>query len=73
MNELCKCGAGDLMGDIISTVLEGDNMFESSLVDAEEVIGNLAPAVHALLYLNTSQSMTPEMQATGRERIRYGQ
>ena len=61
------------MGDIISTVLQGDNLFDSSLVDAEEVIGNLAPAVHALLYLNASRLMTPEMETKGQERIRYGQ
>nr|AVP12645.1 complement C3-like protein 2 [Littorina littorea] len=64
---------GDLMGDIISTaVLQGDNLFESSVVDAEEAIGNLAPTVHALLYLNQSNFMTPYVQEKGQAHVTYG-
>ncbi|XP_076436556.1 complement C3-like [Babylonia areolata] len=63
----------DLMGDIISTsVLDGDSLFENSIVDAEEAIGNLAPAVHALVYLNSSQFMTPVMQDKGQVYVAHG-
>ena len=64
---------GDLMGDIINVaVVKGDNLFESSVLDAEEVIGNLAPAVHALLYLNQSGFMTPEVEVKGRAHVTHG-
>lgn len=73
-SERCQISAcGDLMGDIISTsVVEGDNLFESTIVDAEEAIGNLAPAVHALLYLNNSQFMTPAMKTKGQTYVAHG-
>lgn len=72
--ERCQISAcGDLMGDIIShAVMEGNNLFESSVQDAEEVIGNLAPAVHALLYLNASQFMTPHVLQKGKEHVIHG-
>jgi hypothetical protein len=61
------------MGDIISTaVLDGDSLFESSVMDAEEAIGNLAPAVHALVYLNTSRFMTSEVADKGRAHVAHG-
>lgn len=65
--------AGDLMGDIISrAVLKGENLFESSVVDAEEVIGNLAPTVYALLYLNKTQFLTENMKKLGQTHVKLG-
>ncbi|KAL8562826.1 hypothetical protein ACOMHN_004518 [Nucella lapillus] len=73
-SERCQISAcGDLMGDILSTsVMEGDNLFESSIMDAEEAIGNLAPAVHALQYLNESQLMTPDLFSKGQAYVAHG-
>ncbi|KAK7453355.1 hypothetical protein BaRGS_00039646, partial [Batillaria attramentaria] len=72
--ERCQILAcGDLMGDIIShAVMNGDDLFGSTVRDAEEAIGNLAPAVNALLYLNISEFMTPDVQAKGQAYVIHG-
>lgn len=73
-SERCQISAcGDLMGDIISTaVINGDSLFDRVVPDAEEAVGNLAPAVHALLYLNDSSFMTPEVASKGHRHVTIG-
>ncbi|KAK6172406.1 hypothetical protein SNE40_016062 [Patella caerulea] len=64
---------GDLMGDIITGAMAGKgNIFVSSFHVAEEVIGNMAPVVHALQYLNSSALLNKEMFLKGRNYITQG-
>ncbi|XP_050417000.1 complement C3 [Patella vulgata] len=64
---------GDLMGDIITGTVAGKgNIFVSSFHVAEEVIGNMAPVVHALQYLNSSALLNKEMYLKGRNYIMQG-
>ncbi|XP_050416999.1 complement C3 [Patella vulgata] len=64
---------GDLMGDIITGAMAGKgNIFVSSFHMAEEVIGNMAPVVHALQYLNSSALLNKKMFLKGRNYITQG-
>lgn len=61
------------MGDIINhAVVNSKSLMEHGVQDAQEVIGNLGPVVHALRYANSSGLMTKKLQEKGKRFVRYG-
>ncbi|RUS83263.1 hypothetical protein EGW08_008986 [Elysia chlorotica] len=71
--ESCRIAAfGDLMGDIIThAVVESKSLVDQPLADAEEVLGDLGPTVHALLYINKSGLASEELTEKGRRFISH--
>ncbi|PVD21598.1 hypothetical protein C0Q70_17396 [Pomacea canaliculata] len=72
-SEKCQISAcGDLMGDVIShAVLEGNDLFENNMLDAEEAVGNLAPTVQALLYLQRATLLSDVIRRKGKDHVTY--
>lgn len=69
---LVMIGAGDLMGDVIShAVLEGNDLFENNMLDAEEAVGNLAPTVQALLYLQRATLLYDVIRQKGKDHVAH--
>ncbi|ESO88453.1 hypothetical protein LOTGIDRAFT_165579 [Lottia gigantea] len=71
-----SCGiqaCGDLMGDVISTVIfDTGDTFVSSFYGGEEIIGNLAPIVYALEYLNSLDLLNNDIFDRSRRSITKG-
>ncbi|CAL1534287.1 unnamed protein product [Lymnaea stagnalis] len=72
--EFCRISAfGDLMGDIIThAVVRSKSLIDQPLLNAEEVLGDLGPTVHALLYVNQTGLMDDELREKGRRFVRHG-
>ena len=65
---------GDLMADIIThTVVQSKSLVDQPLADAEEVLGDLGPTVHALLYLNESGLANEELAQKGRRFVSHSE
>ncbi|KAK3720956.1 hypothetical protein RRG08_047522, partial [Elysia crispata] len=71
--QFCRIKAfGDLMGDIIThAVVESKSLVDQPMADAEEVLGDLGPTVHALLYINESGLANEELAEKGRRFVRH--
>ncbi|CAG5122188.1 unnamed protein product, partial [Candidula unifasciata] len=72
--ESCRILAfGDLMGDIIThAVVESRNLIDTPLLDAEEVLGDLAPTIHALLSVQALGLMDENLKERGKNFVRNG-
>ncbi|KAH9514550.1 hypothetical protein Btru_025634 [Bulinus truncatus] len=72
--EFCGISAfGDLMGDIITHgVVRYKSLIDQSLVNAEEVIGDLGPAVYALLYVTDIGLIDDELKKKGIRFLKHG-
>lgn len=72
--EFCRISAfGDLMGDIIThAVVRSKSLIDQPLLNAEEVLGDLGPTVHALIYVNQTGLMDDELREKGRRFVRHG-
>lgn len=61
------------MGDVINhAIVESRNLVDASLMDAEEVLGDLAPVVHALLYANSLGLTDNVLKEKGHRFVRHG-
>lgn len=72
--ESCHIAAfGDLMGDIIThAVVQSKSLVDQPIADAEEVLGDLGPTVHALLYINETGLSNEELDTKGRRFVTHG-
>ncbi|KAI8750774.1 BgC3-1.p1, partial [Biomphalaria glabrata] len=72
--EFCGISAfGDLMGDIITHgIVRSKSFVDQPLVNAEEVIGDLGPAVFALQYVNDTKLLTDELKNKGQRFLLQG-
>ncbi|XP_041371088.1 C3 and PZP-like alpha-2-macroglobulin domain-containing protein 8 [Gigantopelta aegis] len=64
---------GDLMADVIVMMLSGNaDLMDSTVSDAEEVLGNLAPVIHAIKYIQLAKLKTPDVEEKGHIFVRNG-
>ncbi|BFZ05536.1 hypothetical protein BsWGS_08575 [Bradybaena similaris] len=72
--ETCRISAfGDLMGDIIThAVVESRNLINTPQLDAEGVLGDLAPTIHALLSARSHGLLDENLMERGRKFVRHG-
>ena len=62
------------MADIIThTVVQSKSLVDQPMADAEEVLGDLGPTVHALLYLNESGLTNEELAQKGRRFVSHSE
>ncbi|XP_005093011.2 complement C3 [Aplysia californica] len=71
--ESCSISAfGDLMGDIIShAVVQSKSLMDQPVLDAEEVLGDLGPTVHALRYANMTGLMDEKLNKRGQRFVKH--
>ncbi|GFN82617.1 complement component 3-2 [Plakobranchus ocellatus] len=71
--DTCRISAfGDIMGDIIThAVVQSKSLVDQPMADAEEVLGDLGPTVHALLYVNQTGLATEELAEKGRKFVSH--
>ncbi|GFN82626.1 complement component 3 [Plakobranchus ocellatus] len=71
--DTCRIAAfGDLMGDIIThAIVQSKSLVDQPMADAEEVLGDLGPTVHALLYVNQTGLANEELAEKGRRFISH--
>lgn len=61
------------MGDIITHgIVRSKSFVDQPLVNAEEVIGDLGPAVFALQYVNDTKLLTDELKNKGQRFLLQG-
>ncbi|XP_059151814.1 complement C3-like isoform X2 [Physella acuta] len=72
--EFCRIAAfGDLMGDIIThAVVRSKSLMDIPVLSAEEVLGDMGPTVHALLYANLTGLMDDDLRERGHRFVRQG-
>ncbi|BFZ20107.1 hypothetical protein BsWGS_23146 [Bradybaena similaris] len=71
--EVCQISAfGDLMGDIINhSVLESKSLIDATM-NAEEVLGDLAPTVYALQYAQSSGLLDEKLREKSKKFVKNG-
>ena len=62
------------MGDIIThAVVQSKSLVDQPIADAEEVLGDLGPTVHALLYVNESGLADDQLAQKGRRFVSHSE
>ena len=61
------------MADVIVMMLSGsEDLMGSAVSDGEEVLGNLAPVIHAIKYTQLAKLKTSDVEEKGQNFVRNG-